>query len=148
MIDKVAKVLKGKTDDVVASLQAEMDQFADELRFEDAAKTRDRLRALSVYNEKQKVVEVREIDRDIIALALKGDDACGVVFKVRNGKVLGSHHYYLSNVEGKEEQEVLESLLERYYLENEDVPGEISLSSEVGSPELIQAWLSVNGAGP
>lgn len=141
MIDKVGKILRGKTDDVVAALQAEMEQLAGTLKFEEAAKARDRLRALSVYNEKQKVVELKEVDRDIIALALKEDDACGVVFKVRDGKVLGSHHYYLSNVEGKEEKEILENLLERYYLDNEDIPAELSLSGEVNSPELIQSWL-------
>jgi excinuclease ABC subunit C len=141
MIDKVAKVLRGKTDDVVASLRVEMDQLSAELRFEEAAKARDGLRALSVYNQKQKVVEMKEVDRDIIAVAAKEDDACGVIFKVRDGKVLGSHHYYLGNVEGKEEAEVLESLLERYYLENEDIPDEISLSGNVNSFELIQSWL-------
>lgn len=141
MIDKVAKVLRGKTDDVVASLRVEMDQLSAELKFEEAAKARDGLRALSVYNQKQKVVEMKEVDRDIIAVAAKEDDACGVIFKVRDGKVLGSHHYYLGNVEGKEEAEVLESLLERYYLENEDIPDEISLSGNVNSFELIQSWL-------
>ena len=141
MIDKVAKVLRGKTDDAVSSLQSEMNQLSDDLRFEEAAKTRDRLRALSVYNEKQKVVEMKEVDRDIIALALKEDDACGVVFKVRDGKVLGSHHYYLSNVDGKTEGVALECLLERYYLDNEDIPGEISISSEVNSVDVIQTWL-------
>jgi len=148
MIDKVAKILRGKTDDVVASLQSEMSQLSEELRFEEAAKTRDRLRALSVYNEKQKVVEMKEVDRDIIALALKGDDACGVVFKVRDGKVLGSHHYYLSNVEGKTEGEVSETLLERYYLDNEDIPGEISISSDAGSIDVIQTWLESRRGGP
>ncbi len=142
MIDKVAKVLRGKTDDAVSALQSEMIQLSDDLRFEDAAKTRDRLRALSVYNQKQKVVEMKEVDRDIIALAMKEDDACGVVFKVRDGKVLGSHHYYLTNVEGKPEGEVLETLLERYYLDNEDIPGEISISSDVNSMDVIQAWLT------
>ncbi len=148
MIDKVAKVLRGKTDDVVVSLQSEMDQLADDLRFEEAAKTRDRLRALSVYNEKQKVVEMKEVDRDIIAVALKEDDACGVVFKVRDGKVLGSHHYYMSNVEGKLEAEVLETLLERYYLDNEDIPGEISISGDVSSLDVIQAWLGGQRRAP
>jgi excinuclease ABC subunit C len=147
MIDKVAKVLRGKTDDVVASLQSEMNQLSDDLRFEEAAKTRDRLRALSVYNEKQKVVEMKEVDRDIIALALKEDDACGVVFKVRDGKVLGSHHYYLSNVGGKTEGEALETLLERYYLDNEDIPGEISISGEVNSIDVIRTWLSTRRGG-
>ena len=141
MIDKVAKVLKGRTDDVVQSLQQEMEQLSLELKFEDAARIRDRFRALSVYSEKQKVVDVKQVDRDIIAVASKGDDASGVIFKVRDGKVLGSHHYYLSNVEGKDEGEVLESLLERYYLEHEDIPAEISLSAEIASADVVQSWL-------
>ncbi|OGU27346.1 MAG: excinuclease ABC subunit C [Ignavibacteria bacterium GWA2_54_16] len=141
MIDKVAKILRGRTDDVVSSLQSEMEQLAAGLKFEEAAKTRDRLRALSVYSQKQKVVEMKEVDRDIIAVAAKGDDACGVVFKVRDGKVLGSHHYYVSNAEGKEENEIIESLLERYYLEHEDVPDEISLSGAIDSSDVVQEWL-------
>ena len=141
MIDRVAKVLRGRTDDVVQSLQGEMDGLSSELRFEDAARVRDRFRALSVYGERQKVVDVKQVDRDIIAVASKGDDASGVIFKVRDGKVLGSHHYYLSNVEGKDEGEVLESLLERYYLEHEDIPAEISLSAEIASVDVVQSWL-------
>jgi excinuclease ABC subunit C len=142
MIDKVAKVLRGRTDDVVAALQDEMEELAGTLRFEEAAKARDRLRALSVYNQKQKVVDTKDVDRDIIAVAVKDDDACGVVFKVRDGKVLGSHHYYLSNVDGKEEGEILEILLERYYLDTEDVPGAIALSGDVNSPGIIESWLA------
>jgi len=142
MIDKVAKILKGRTDDVVNALQAEMEELAGTLKFEEAAKARDRLRALSVYNQKQRVVDSKDVDRDIVAVAAKDDDACGVVFKVRDGKVLGSHHYYLSNVEGKEEAEILEILLERYYLDNEDIPGELTLSGDVNSPGIIETWLA------
>ena len=141
MIDKVAKVLRGRTDDVVAALQTEMEELSGALKFEEAAKARDRLRALSVYNQKQKVVDSKDVDRDIIAIAVKDDDACGVVFKVRDGKVLGSHHYYLSNVQGKEGGEVLEILLERYYLDHEDIPDEIALSGEVLSPGVLLSWL-------
>lgn len=141
MIDKVAKILRGRTDDVVNTLHSEMEQQAEAMKFEEAAKTRDRLRALSVYSQKQKVVEMKEVDRDIIAVAAKGDDACGVVFKVRDGKVLGSHHYYVGNAEGKEEGEILENLIERYYLEHEDVPDEISLSGAIDSLHVVQDWL-------
>jgi excinuclease ABC subunit C len=141
MIDKVAKILRGRTDDVVNTLRSEMEQQAEAMKFEEAAKTRDRLRALSVYSQKQKVVEMKEVDRDIIAVAAKGDDACGVVFKVRDGKVLGSHHYYVGNAEGKEEGEILENLIERYYLEHEDVPDEISLSGAIDSLNVVQDWL-------
>jgi excinuclease ABC subunit C len=147
MIDKVAKVLRGRTDDAVAALESEMVEFSETLRFEEAAKTRDRLRALSVYNQKQKVVDTKDVDRDIIAIAVKDDDACGVVFKVRDGKVLGSHHYYLSNAEGKQESEILELLLERYYLENEDIPAEIALSGELNTSNLIESWLEGKRTG-
>jgi excinuclease ABC subunit C len=142
MIKKVEMVLKGRTDDVVAALHIEMEELAGTLKFEEAAKARDRLRALSVYNQKQKVVDTKDVDKDIISIAVKDDDACGVVFKVRNGKVLGSHHYYLSNVDGKEESEILELLLERYYLDNEDIPREIALSGDVNSPTTIELWLA------
>ncbi|HAL57711.1 MAG TPA: excinuclease ABC subunit C, partial [Bacteroidetes bacterium] len=126
---------------VVQSLQQEMDQYSSMLKFEDAARVRDRLRALSVYSEKQKVVDANLTDRDIIAVASKADDACGVIFKVREGKVLGSHHYYLSNVEGREEAEVLEHLIERHYLEIEDIPHEIILSAPIVSQEIVLEWL-------
>lgn len=142
MIAQVAQVLKGKTESAVNSLQQEMERLSNELKFEEAAKTRDKLRALSVYNEKQRVVDTKQVDRDIIAFAIKADDACGVIFKVRDGKVLGSRHYYMSNVEGKEESEVLENLIERYYLESEDIPNEIILSASIASEEIIRSWLS------
>jgi len=118
-----------------------MEELSSQLKFEEAARVRDRFRALSVYGERQKVVDVKQVDRDIVAVASKGDDASGVIFKVRDGKVLGSHHYYLCNVEGKDEGDVLESLLERYYLEHEDIPAEISLSAEIASVDLVRSWL-------
>ena len=61
-------------------------------------------------------------DRDIMAFAAEGDDACGVIFKVRDGKIVGRQHYYMGNVEGKAEGEILETLLQQYYLEAEDIP--------------------------
>lgn len=141
MIDQVAKVLKGKTDSVVASLEEEMDRLSRGLRFEDAARVRDRLRALRVYSEKQRIVGEKAVDRDIIAMLAKGDDACGIVFKVREGKIIGSRHYYLTNVEQKSEGEIVDGLLQRYYLDEEDVPKEIVLSAKPDSEELLQAWL-------
>jgi excinuclease ABC subunit C len=142
MINQVAQVLKGKTDSLVSSLQAEMEDLSGALRFEDAARIRDRFRALQVYAEKQKVASGDDVDRDIVAIAAKDDDACGVIFRVREGKVLGSRHYYLSNVEGKPESLLMESFVERVYLEEEDLPAELVLSSAPGSENLVRQWLS------
>ncbi|HWP81057.1 MAG TPA: excinuclease ABC subunit UvrC [Bacteroidota bacterium] len=141
MIDQVAKVLRGKTHAVVEALEQEMQWLSDGLRFEEAALVRKRIRALQVYTERQKVVDAKGVDRDIAAIAQKGEDACGVIFKVREGKVLGSRHFYLSNAIGKSESELLEVLLERYYLDEEDVPPELLLSAELEQADLLRSWL-------
>ncbi len=148
MIDKVAQVLKGKTDAVVDSLDEEMRQLSEAMKFEEAGRARDRLQALAVYSQKQKVVDAKNSERDIIAIASRGDDAAGVVFKVRDGKVVGSQNFYLSNVEGKPEGEVLESLIQRYYLESDDVPSELVLPVPLLSEEVVQRWLEEKRGAP
>ena len=140
-IGQAAQVLRGKTEVAVQSLEEEMQQYSQKLKFEEAGRVRDQIRALSVYSEKQRVVASKQVDRDIGGLTTKGDDACGVIFKVREGKVVGSQHFYLGNVEGREIGEVVELLLERYYLDAEDIPGEIVLSDAPTSMELLGEWL-------
>ena len=140
-IAQAAQVLRGKTEVAVQSLDEEMQQLSEQLKFEEAGRVRDQIKALAVYTEKQRVVASKQIDRDIVGLVTKGDDACGVIFKVREGKVVGSQHFYLGNVEGKDSGEVVELLLERYYLDAEDIPREIVLSDAPASYDLLVKWL-------
>ena len=142
MIDHVAQVLLGKSSSVIESLDMQMKSAAAELKFEDAAVLRNRMRELEVYSSNQKIVDIELHDRDIIAVAAEGDDACGVVFKIREGKILGRQHYYISKVEGKSESEVIEALVQRYYLESNDVPSEVVLSSPIESGDTAKEWLS------
>ncbi|HVN48648.1 MAG TPA: excinuclease ABC subunit UvrC [Bacteroidota bacterium] len=141
MIDQVARVLRGKVHSAIDTLQNEMQHFSDELRFEDAAKIRDKIHALSVYEGKQKMVDAREADRDIIAVASKEDDACIVVFKVREGKVIASQHHYLVNVEMTPAANLLEYFLTQHYSDEEDIPTEIVLSDVMDSTNSVEEWL-------
>ena len=140
-ISQAAQVLRGKTDVAVQSLEEEMRQHSEHLKFEDAGRVRDQIRALAVYTEKQRIVAAKQVDRDIVGLLTKGDDACGVVFKVREGKVVGSQHFYLGNVEGKEMGEIVELLLERHYLDADDIPPEIVVSDAPTFADLLVEWL-------
>jgi len=148
MIDQVASILRGRTDAVVETLEREMQKFSEDMRFEEAARVRDRIRALTVYTEKQRVMDAKQVDRDMFALATKGDDAAGVIFRVRDGKLLGSRNYYIGNAEGKPESVLLESLIERYYLEVEDIPAELLLPAELESHQLVQSWLETRRGSP
>ncbi len=147
MIANVEQVLNGKVSGVLESLETQMNASAAALKFEDAAYYRDRMKELEIYSSKQKVVDVELRDRDIVAASTEDDDACGVIFKIREGKVIGRHHYYMTGVEGKSDSEVLETLVQRYYLEAVDVPKEIILSFDIESKTLIQQWLTLRRSG-
>lgn len=142
MIDQVAALLEGKTETLMQMLKEEMERLAAEMRFEEAAVLRDRIKGLQAYSEKQKAVALDPIDRDIVAIASEGDDACGVIFKIRDGKMIGRQHYYMSSVEGKSDNEILETLLQQYYLEADFIPKEIFLPLAVENIETMQRWLS------
>jgi excinuclease ABC subunit C len=142
MIEQVAALLRGKTETLIRSMRVEMDAHAEALRFEDAALLRDRIRGLEAYAEKQKAVDLDQTDRDILAFAAEGNDACGVIFKLRDGKMVGRQHYYMGNVERKSETEILETLLQQYYLEADYIPKEILLPANVENGEALTSWLS------
>jgi len=142
MIDQAARVLEGKTETLIKSLREEMERLAAEMKFEEAAVLRDRIKGLEAYSERQKAVGLDQIDRDIVAFASEGDDACGVIFKIRDGKMIGRQHYYMSNVDQKPEAEVLETLMQQYYLEADYIPKEVLLPAQLENAEAMQLWLS------
>jgi len=141
MIDQAAQVLRGKTKSVTELLRKEMNALAESTKYEDAAAVRNRINALKVYSEKQKIVDTTETDRDIIALVIKGDNACTVIFKVRDGKMIGSQHLYLSNIKEKKYSDLLETVLERYYPDQEDIPPGLFLSEEMENINIVKEWL-------
>jgi excinuclease ABC subunit C len=142
MIDQVATLLQGKTASLIEDLTREMGQLAGQMKFEEAALLRDRIKGLQAYTEKQKVVDLDQTDRDIIGLAVEGDDACGVIFKLREGKMIGRQHYYMGNVDQKSESEVVETLVQQYYLEADYIPKEVLLPAPLEDMDALQQWLS------
>ena len=148
MIDQVARLLEGKTETLIQSLEHEMETLAGQMKFEDAAVLRDRIRGLRAYGEKQKAVGLDLIDRDIFAFASEADDACGVIFKIRDGKLIGRQHYYMGNVEHKLDHEILGTLLQQHYLEAEYIPKEIFLSSPIEDVEAMRKWLTDRRGDP
>jgi excinuclease ABC subunit C len=142
MIEQAASLLRGKTESLIRELRAEMELHASDLRFEDAALLRDRIRGLEAYGERQKAVDLDAADRDIIGFVAEADDACGVIFKVRDGKMVGRQHYYLGNVSGRSGGEILETILQQHYLVSEDVPVEVLLPEGIETRDTLETWLS------
>jgi excinuclease ABC subunit C len=141
IIKNVIKLLNGKTAEIISSMESEMFKASNEMRFEDASVLKRKIDSLRVYSEKQKVVSLENIDRDIFALAYEDDDACGLIFKIRGGKLIDKRHFYLSHIEDKGEGEILENIVEGYYLENEFIPDEIYLQTELENKDIVHKWL-------
>ncbi len=143
MLRQVVQVLNGKTRGLERTLEQDMVNLAEAMRFEEAAAMRNRLQKLREYSGKQKMVTEDLADRDVIAFAVEDDDACAVIFKVRDGKLTGRQHYYMSGVLEMPGEEVLESIIERHYIAADSVPEEIFLPLELGEDfELIQRFLT------
>jgi excinuclease ABC subunit C len=138
MISQVEKLIQGKTRDLIRQLTDEMKIFSERLEFEKAGIAKKKIAAIKVYSERQKIVSLELIERDIIAAVSEDDDGCGVIFKVRDGKLIGKQHFYLSNVSERSESEMIQTLIERYYVNADYIPPEIYLSAEPVEVEFIE----------
>ncbi len=143
MIDQVVGVLKGKTRELEKSLREEMEIYAEKMMFEEAARLRDRLDKIREYNAKQKVVSEDLADRDILAFAAEDDDAAAVILRIREGRLVGRRHHYLSGVLNTTQEAILETVIRQHYLKEESVPEEVFVQFDPGEDfELLQQFLS------
>ncbi len=144
MIKEITLLLKGKTSSMIRSLTDTMQRLASELKFEQAAEIKTQLDSLKRYAERQKIVTGDGMDRDVFAIASGENEGCGVIFKIREGKLLGSQHIYISNTNGETEVELQTRVVEKYYLETlELIPDEILLQKPLAIDEedAIKAFI-------
>lgn len=147
MIEQVAKLLNGKTATLEKELRSKMEEYSEKMMFEQAARTRDKMDALSVYNAKQKMAGEEIVDRDVFSVVSEDNDACGMVMKIRDGRVIGKSHFYFGNVLEKPKEEILENLVTNYYLKSDFIPDEIFFPFEMENPESIEKWLAEKKKG-
>jgi very-short-patch-repair endonuclease len=93
-----------------------------------------------VYSEKQYIVSDDLLDKDFINFVREEDDACAMVLNIRDGKVIGNRHFYMDAVEDKEPEEMLVSVIFKYYTENAFIPDEIHLPEEAEDVEVMHEW--------
>jgi excinuclease ABC subunit C len=140
MISEVEKVLNGKTGTLIKELQTKMDAAAAAQHFEEAAHIRNKINSLEVYTQRQKIVYEDLLDRDVFGFVKEEDEGCAMVLNIRDGKVIGKRHFYLDTIEDKTDSEILENVLFRYYSENNFIPDEIDLQSEIADSEALAEW--------
>ena len=143
-VDKAIKFLEGNYRDTIKELEEKMQKASAELDFEKAMECRDLINSINHVAGNQKITTHQFEDRDIIAYAEEGNDAVVQVFFVRNGKLIGREHFYLTTVPGDTGRDILTSFIKQYYIGTPFIPHELLVQEEVEEPELLSKLLSRN----
>ncbi len=132
--------LEGRTDEVVRRLRTQMDEAAEEFRFEQAASLRDQVLTLERLDTPQKITTADLEERDVFAAYLEAGRAALQVFAVRDGRVVGREGFLLD--ENAEPEGFLAAAIQQYYADGRYVPREVLVDVEVEDHALLEEWLS------
>lgn len=142
-VKKALEFLNGNYSPVLKELEAKMQAASENMEFEEAMRYRDLRNSVLAVAQKQKITESDGEDKDVVALAKDEKDAVVQVFFVRDGKLIGREHFYMTNVADNTQEEVMESFLKQFYAGTPYLPKTIMLSCEIAETELLQEWLSM-----
>ncbi len=124
-----------------------MEKASEELRFEQAAILRDRMRAIEKVVERQKVVYTDQQDSDVIAMARADGEACVQIFFIRGGKLIGREYFILEGTEDEADSEVVSEFIKQFYEKAPSVPDEVLLPHQIEEARIIQTWLNTKRSG-
>lgn len=142
VVGQVISFLEGDTDAVVRQLQTDMTAAATDLEFERAAALRDRLKAMKIVYEDQKVIGIGREDFDVVAVAQGQNDCMVDVFFVRQGNMVGRDHYIMGGTWDDSDGHVIAKFIEQFYLmSNPHLPRRILTHSEVEDADILQELL-------
>ncbi|HHW45888.1 MAG TPA: excinuclease ABC subunit UvrC [Clostridiales bacterium] len=139
-VNEAVEFIKGGNQASIKDLKARMEQAAENLEFEKAARLRDRIRALERINQKQKVINSSYKRQDIIALAQGSESACFEVFIFKNFKLSDREQFIIDTVE--DALAARAEFIRRYYSMRDEVPPRIAVDGDFEDKELLKEWLS------
>ena len=139
-IDQAVQLLEGHSRRLLRDMTAQMEQEAEALRFEQAARLRDRVAAISALGKRQTVIAGLCADTDIWGLYRGAGKSCYAVLHVEDGQLAGRETELFSAPGDEEEAEMLSALTAQYYLPRAILPHEILLPFDTeDSEDLTEA---------
>lgn len=139
--------LNGNYNPILRDLEEKMKDAAERLDFEEAAGFRDLHASVKMVSQKQKITDSAGEDKDIIALYKDENEAVVQVFFVRDGRLIGREHYYMTHVSESSKPQILEDFVKQFYAGTPFIPRELMVQFEIGDVGLIEKWLSERKGG-
>lgn len=141
-VRQLVAFLEGHDRSVIAELNAEMAELAERLQYESAARLRDRIGQLETTVARGRSQLLQSRDADVCAVVRDGQDGCGVVLRIRGGRLLTTHHFLLRDQWEQAPAAYLAQLLREYYPRAGDIPPVVLASHRLEDQETWAAWLT------
>lgn len=132
--------IKGGSSTSVKALTAKMEEAAENMEFELAARLRDRIAAINKMKERQKVVASRVEEQDVFALAQGETHTAFEVFRFTGGKLSDRESFLTEGCQP--DPEARSEFLRQYYAIRDRVPPVVTIDGPVEDAELVARWLS------
>lgn len=141
-IGQAIRLLEGKYDEVAADIQGEMEQAAEELRFERAAALRDRLRSIELLGKRQKVVAGSLADTDVVGFHRGEAKSCFVVLHYVDGDLAAKDMDLIEDPVEEDREDMVSALVKQYYGGRGNLPKQILLPCEIEDEVPVTRLLS------
>lgn len=142
MIQDILGILGGRDAGVIRKLERKMMEASDALKYEEAAKYRDYIRALRSLSEKQRATMVREHDIDILIPIRTHRNQIVAQYRVREGRMIGREIIYMNDETESTREELLSAFLKQYYLSTSRIPKEVIVPVHPEEEDLISELLN------
>ena len=141
LIDEIRLFLNGEKKDLIGNLQKKMLKLSEEMKYEEAAGIRDRIRAIERAMESQKIVAPELGDIDIIGFHQEGSEVLFKIFFIRKGVMIGSKDFLVHTIREFPDKELLHEFIMQFYAKEIIPPAEIAAPVLPEGARILEGWL-------
>ena len=141
IVDEVILFLKGEKEELLHKLEDMMHKLSEDMRFEEAAKIRDKIMKLRKAFEHQKIAAPELEDMDIIGYYRHGNDMAINILFLRNGSLIGSKDFFLENIVQFNDADIMHSIIELFYSKEIILPNTIAANTMPSDIRPLKQWL-------
>ena len=142
-VEQALDFLNGNFNPILTQLKQKMEEASENMEFEEAIRYRDLYNSVKQVAQKQKITDSDGEDKDIIALAKDENDAVVQVFFVRDGKLIGREHFFMTRVADSTSAQILLDFVKQFYAGTPFVPKELMLQEEIEDIPVLEQYLTM-----
>ncbi len=139
-VESALSYLSGDSSGMLKTLQERMTKAAEALDFESAARYRDQIAAMKKLRDRQKVVDIRLDELDVIAIAKEQNKGCATVLRFADSRLYDTESFIVDDVD--DDVDFRSQFILRYYTLRSEIPSHIILDGEIEDAENTGLWLS------